>query len=101
MNVSIGIDSIAVSVPRGYVELSELAEARGVPSDKYTKGLGDTRMAIAAADEDPVTLAANAARRALAASPHGAQAIGYCVVGTETAVDHSKPVASYLHGILG
>jgi len=101
MSVSIGIDSIAWSVPRGYVELAELAEARGVPSDKYTKGLLVNRMAIAAPDEDPVTLAANAARRALAGSAHGADEIGYCVVGTETAVDHSKPVASYLHGLLG
>jgi hydroxymethylglutaryl-CoA synthase len=101
MDVPIGIDSIAVSVPRGYVELSELAEARGVPAGKYVSGLGVTRMAIAGADEDPVTLAANAARRALATSARGAQAIGYCVVGTETAVDHSKPVASYLHGLLG
>ena len=24
-----------------------------------------------------------------------------CVVGTETAVDHSKPIASYVHGMLG
>lgn len=97
----IGIDSIAISVPRGYVELAELAAARGVPPDKYEKGLLVTRMAIAAADDDPVTLAANAARRALATSARRADEIGYCVVGTETAVDHSKPVASYLHGLLG
>lgn len=98
---SIGIDSIAFSVPRRYVELSELATARGVPADKYERGLLVTRMAIAGPGEDPVTLAANAARRALAGSARGKDEIGYCVVGTETAVDHSKPVASYLHGLLG
>ena len=58
-------------------------------------------MAIAAADEDPVTLAASAARRAFALSGRDPQEIGLCVVGTETAVDHSKPIAAFLHGLLG
>ena len=52
----IGIDAIALAVPRRYVELSELAEARGVAPSKYLTGLGTRRMAIAAPDEDPVTL---------------------------------------------
>ena len=29
--VPIGIDAIAFSIPRGYVSLTDLAEARGVP----------------------------------------------------------------------
>src|SRR5690349_7149780 len=61
---SIGIDSIALAVPRGHVDLRDLAEVRGVPASKYLEGIGTNRMAVAAADEDPVTLAAGAARRA-------------------------------------
>lgn len=101
MNTPIGIDAIAFAVPRGYVELSELAQARGVPPAKYTDGLGTLQMAVAGPEEDPVTLATEAAGRLLARSARRADEIGLCVVGTETAVDHSKPISSYLHGLLG
>ena len=101
MSLPVGIDSIAVSAPRSYLDLSDLAEARGVPAAKYTTGLGTIQMAIAAADEDPVTLAANAARRLFHTSGVDPREVGMCIVGTETAVDHSKPIASFLHGLLG
>ena len=97
----VGIDAIALSVPRGYVDLGELAEARGVPPAKYLSGLGTRRMTIAAPDEDPVTLAVNAGRRLFERSGASPGEIGLCVVGTETAVDHSKPVAAFVHGLLG
>jgi hydroxymethylglutaryl-CoA synthase len=98
---TIGIDAIAIAVPEGYVELAELAEARGVPPTKFTEGLGVTRMSVARQHEDPVSLAANAARRLIATAGIDPSGIGLCVVGTETAVDHSKPVAAYLHRLLG
>ena len=101
MKAAIGIDAISIGVPRAYVDLGELAAARGVPADKYIKGLGVSRMAIAGPDEDPVTLAVAAARRLFAGAGRDPGEIGYCAVGTETAVDHSKPVASYVHGLLG
>ena len=46
--VPIGIDGIAFSIPRGYVSLTDLAEARGVPAAKYLNGLGTHAMAVAA-----------------------------------------------------
>jgi hydroxymethylglutaryl-CoA synthase len=101
MNATIGIDAIALAVPRAHVDLRDLAAARGVPASKYLDGLGVHRMAVAAADEDPVTLATAAARRVLAQSGRDPSEIGLCIVGTETAVDHSKPVAAFLHGLAG
>jgi hydroxymethylglutaryl-CoA synthase len=98
---TLGIDAIAIAAPEGYVELAELAEARGVPPAKYVEGLGVTRMAVARAHEDPVALAANAARRLFERSGANPSDVGLCVVGTETAVDHSKPIAAFLHGLLG
>lgn len=97
----IGIDALAFAVPRSYLELTDLAAARGVAPEKYTSGLGTLQMAIAGPEEDPVTLAAEAARRLLRSSGRSPAEIGLCIVGTETAVDHSKPIASYLHGLLG
>lgn len=97
----IGIDAIALAVPRAHVELADLAAARGVPAAKYHEGLGTYRMCVAGPDEDPVTLATAAARRALRLAEIDPAEIGLCVVGTETAVDHSKPVAAFVHRLVG
>jgi len=96
-----GLESLGVAVPPTYVELAELARARGVAPSKYVDGLGVTRMAVPLVDEDTVTLAARAARMALDAVGCSPEDVGLLVVGTETAVDHSKPVSSYVQGLLG
>ena len=99
--IQVGIDAIGIAVPHAYLELADLAEARGVPASKYVEGLGVRRMAVAAPWEDPVALAANAARRLFASSGADPGQVGLCVVGTETAVDHSKPIAAWLHRLVG
>ncbi len=81
--------------------MSDLAEARGVDPAKYLKGLGQKRMAIATPCEDTVTMATEAGARALAAFDIDPADIGTLIVGTETGVDHSKPVAVYVHELLG
>lgn len=96
----IGIDAIGLALPRRYVDMVDLANARGVEPAKYTNGLGAREMAVAEPGEDTVALAALAARRALAASGIDRNGFGMLVVGTETGVDHSKPVASFVHGLL-
>ncbi len=99
--MNVGIEALGVAVPPTFIELSTLAQARGVPPSKYLDGIGTRRMAVAMPDEDTVTLAARAGRMALASSGTAPNEIGMLVVGTETAVDHSKPVASYVQGLLG
>jgi len=96
----VGIDAISFATPRAFIELVDLAAARNVPSDKLTKGLGAIRMSIAQPDEDPVTLATDAAIRMIERAGIDKSKIGYCAVGTETGIDHSKPIASYVHGLL-
>ncbi len=96
----IGIDALAVAVPHHYIKLADLARARGVDPAKYTIGLGVHDMAIAEPGEDTVALAATAARRVLAIAGLTGGELGMLVVGTETGVDHSKPVASFVHGLL-
>jgi hydroxymethylglutaryl-CoA synthase len=89
---------MGVAVPRRYIAIEDLAAARGVDPAKYTQGLGAREMAVAEPGEDTVALAALAAKRALAAADQ--RELGMLVVGTETGVDHSKPVASFVHGLL-
>jgi hydroxymethylglutaryl-CoA synthase len=100
MKIRVGIDAMAVAVPRRYIDIEDLARARGIEPAKYTQGLGAREMAVAEPGEDTVSLAAEAARRVLAAAKLDASDLGLLVVGTETGVDHSKPVASYVHGLL-
>lgn len=101
MTQAVGIEAIGVAVPSTYLELEELAHARGVPPGKYVEGLGVSRMAVPQPDDDTVSLAARAARMALASASVDPKAIGMLVVGTETAVDHAKPVSSFVQGLLG
>jgi len=96
-----GIDSMGVAFPSLYIEMADLAVARGIDPQKYLEGLGTKRMAVPPLDEDTVTLAARACQDALDAGEIDKNDIGMCIVGTETAVDHSKPVAAFVHGLLG
>ena len=97
----VGIDAIAFAGPQCYLEMSDLADARGVDPKKFTKGLGQEQMAVATPCEDTVTLAAKAAQIALKNFDIDPEEIGTLIVGTETGVDHAKPVAVYVHEILG
>ena len=103
MNDSIptGIDALAFAGPTGYVELADLAKARGVNPAKFTKGLGQNRMAIASPCEDTVTMAVEAGAQAIKDFDIDPDEIGTLIVGTETGIDHSKPVAVYVHELLG
>lgn len=96
-----GIQAIGIAVPPYTLPLTALAEARGVDPAKYLDGLGITRMSVAGPDDDTVTLAVRAARQALTLGKVDPASIGLLIVGTETAVDHSKPVAAFVHGLLG
>lgn len=101
MTNPVGIDAAAFAGPHGCLDMTELAAARGVDPDKYLLGLGQRRMAIASPCEDTVTLAVDAGQRALEAFDIDPDEIGTLIVGTETGVDHSKPVAVYVHELLG
>ncbi|CAN5877645.1 hydroxymethylglutaryl-CoA synthase [soil metagenome] len=101
MNAEVGIEAIALAIPRRYLAIEDLAAARGVDPAKYTAGLGAREMAVADPGEDTVALAAGAASRLLEANAVDVGQIGMLVVGTETGVDHSKPVASFVQGLLG
>jgi hydroxymethylglutaryl-CoA synthase len=100
MKQRVGIEAIGVAVPRRYLAIEDLAVARGVDPAKYTAGLGAREMAVADAGEDTVALAATAAARLLRAHAIDTSKIGMLVVGTETGVDHAKPVASFVQGLL-
>ncbi len=97
----VGIEAIVAQVPRHFVDLSTLAAANDVDPAKYYQGLGGRRMAVVSPNEDPVTMAYEAAQALLERYDIEPGSIGLLVVGTESGVDGAKPIASYLHGLLG
>jgi hydroxymethylglutaryl-CoA synthase len=97
----IGLEALAFSVPQYFIDLADLAVARGIDPDKYTAGLGQREMSVATPCEDAVTLAAGAGRRLLSNFDVDPESIALLIVGTETGIDHSKPIASYVHELLG
>jgi hydroxymethylglutaryl-CoA synthase len=100
MKTSVGIEALAVALPRRTLHLEDLARARGVDPAKYIGGLGVREMAVTDPGEDTVALAATAARRLVETNRIDPASIGMLAVGTETGVDHSKPVASFVQGLL-
>ncbi|MGO8970253.1 MAG: hydroxymethylglutaryl-CoA synthase family protein [Myxococcaceae bacterium] len=100
MKQQVGIEAIAVALPRRYIDLGDLAKARGVDPAKYTQGLGGLEMSVAEPGEDTAALAASAVAKLLAHRGLDPSRIGMLVVGTETGIDHSKAVASYVQGML-
>lgn len=97
----IGLEAIAVQIPEYCLESKVLATARGVDPGKYSEGLGVHRIALPGPREDPVTLAVEACHRLLSSNDISPSDIGLLVVGTESGVDGAKPIASFVHGLLG
>lgn len=97
----VGIEALSLAVPQRYIDIEELANARGVEPAKYTQGLGALEMAVPEPGEDTVALAATAALRLLRDYQIDPKKIGMLIVGTETGIDHSKACASYVQGLLG
>ncbi len=98
--IDVGVSDIAVYIPQFYLPHDELALARGVPPEKFREGLGNHKMSILPNWEDAVTMAANAAAQLLEKTGTNPQEIHQLVVSTESGVDHSKPVASFVQGLL-
>ncbi len=98
--IDVGVSDIAIYIPQFFLSHDELARARGVPPEKFREGLGNQRMSILPNWEDSVTMAANAALQLLRKTGTDPQEIQQLVVSTESGVDHSKPVASFVQGLL-
>ncbi|KFI45779.1 hydroxymethylglutaryl-CoA synthase [Bifidobacterium bohemicum] len=95
----VGIDRINFTVPNHYLDLTDLAESRGVDPNKYLIGIGQSKMAVPALDQDIVAMAANAAEPML--SDDDKERIGLLVVATESGVDQSKAASLFVGDLLG
>lgn len=95
----IGIEKFSFYVPRHYIDLATLAEHHGIDPAKFSRGIGQDKIAMPTHDEDIVTLAAEAAKPILDAV--GDEAIDTLIFATETSIDQSKAAGVYVHKLLG
>jgi len=87
-------------LPQLYLPIETLARARAIEYGKLNKGLGLTAMSVADVGEDAASMAANAVLRLIEQNELHPNQIGRIYVGTESAVDGSKPLGSYVVGML-
>ena len=105
---AIGIGDIGLYVPPPRIELDELVRRRVGMNPRLDRHLaragrvtGQTAIRFPEIWEDSATLAATAVRGLLAGNPSfDVASVRHLAVGTETGVDHSKPVSAYLQGML-
>ncbi len=104
----IGIDDIAIYLPVPRMRMDSLIESRSISHPELLSVLkkaidktGLKSFRFPDPWEDTASLAANAAALVFdRIDPNQIAALRWIASGTETAVDHSKPVSSYVQGML-
>lgn len=96
--IKVGIDKISFYVPQHYIDLATMAEHNGIDPEKFSKGIGQNKIAMPGHDEDVVTLAAEAAAKALEGVD--VSTIDTVLFATESGIDQSKAAGVYVHELL-
>ena len=101
MKDTFGIHDIAFKAPSLYLPIEDLAIARDIDPAKLIHGLGLNKMSVCDVDEDIITLAAGSVIQLLEQNPDlKVTDIGRIYVGTESSIDGSKPIGTYVHGLV-
>ena len=98
--MAVGIDDIALYIPRLFVDARDFAKARGMDPDKLQRGLGISKMAMVDTNQDPACMAANACLRIMERGKLAPKDVGRLYVATESSLDESKAMNSYVIGML-
>ena len=97
--IATGISAISFYTPHRYIGLETLAEHHGIDPEKFSKGIGQEKIAMPGHDEDIVTMAAEAAKPII--DRYGPEGIDTVLFATETGIDQSKSAGIYMHQLLG
>ena len=98
--MKVGIDAIQLDIPKIYLPISVLAEKRNIEAEKLTKGLGLQKMSFLDVYQDVITLGANAVVKLIEQENLNLSEIAKIYVGTESSIDSSKPIASFLVSLM-
>ncbi len=108
--MSVGIDAISLYIPNTYLEIEgEWSQQRAATlgngdaqalCSKISKGIGIDRLAWPDAHEDTATMGAMAFLDLLKNHHIDPKEVGQVFLATETGVDHSKPLSTYILGMI-
>ncbi len=98
--MKIGIDAIAFDIAPIHLTINNLAIARKIEPEKLEKGLGLIKMTLPDTYQDVVTFGANALTKLILDNTIDLKEIDRIYVGTESTIDNSKPIASFLVGLM-
>jgi polyketide biosynthesis 3-hydroxy-3-methylglutaryl-CoA synthase-like enzyme PksG len=96
----VGIEKLNVYAGVAAIEVAELFRGRGLDMSRL-ENIQQNRRSIGLGFEDPVTNAVAAARPILEMLGDEAERIEVLITSTESGVDYSKSIASYVHKYLG
>jgi hydroxymethylglutaryl-CoA synthase len=96
----VGIDDLAIYVPKLYLDYKDFAEARGINPQKLEYGIGIKKMAITDTNQDSACMAANACLKLMQRNHLHPEDIGRVYVATESSLDESKAMNSFVIGML-
>ena len=100
VKMQVGIDDLAIYVPKLYVDYKDFAEARGIAPQKLEYGIGIKKMALVDTNQDSACMAANACLKLMQRNHLHPQDVGRMYVATESALDESKAMNSFVIGML-
>ena len=95
-----GIDAISFDIAKLYLPIKTLAIARNIEPEKLQKGLGLLKMTLPDVHQDVVVFGANAITKLIIDNQIDLAEIARIYVGTESTIDSSKPIASFLVALL-
>jgi hydroxymethylglutaryl-CoA synthase len=107
-NKTIGISDISIYIPRAKLELDVLIRERSAANPRMARHLdramrvtGQRAIRFPDVWEDSATMAAQAAYGMLKVrDPLSLSSLRHLVVGTESGLDHSKPLSAFVQGML-
>ena len=95
-----GIDAIAFDVAKIHLPIKTLALARNIEPEKLEKGLGLIKMTIPDIHQDTIVFGANALTKLILDQSIKLSEIARIYIGTESAIDNSKPISSFLIALM-
>ena len=98
--MKIGIDAVAFDVAKIHLPIPTLAKARNIDPEKLQKGLGLEKMTLPDVHQDVVVFGANALTKLIQNYNIDLSEIARIYVGTESSIDSSKPISSFLISLM-
>ncbi len=99
--MAVGIVGYGAYVPRNRVRVDEIASVWGADAEAYKRGLGLVEKSVPSPDQDCVTMAVEASRRALRRAGIDPAQIGAVYVGSESHPYAVKPSGTIVAEALG